>query len=201
MPRAKKKAPYRHTAFSVSVDFDQTRPKHSRLSDIVGTREGARAVNDRSNGKPIHDELIVGEVRLNGDSLAVGLLDSERHYIRHIGAVEVNKLLLAGINDSIARVGSSKLDGAVADVFGDQVKRLERLQLDFLNVGARAGNNEALESGERKLTSTPGQERLGTRPFALDGAVEPVLLAFLANDGRNSGNNASGVSTGVLCGV
>jgi hypothetical protein len=58
------------------------------------------------------------------------------------------------------------------------------LEVDEVLIGARAGNNERLESTEGKVAGAGSQERkgVGDQVLVLEKAVEALLLTLLAND-------------------
>lgn len=137
------------------------------------------------------------EVGVDVDVVAFGPLDGERNNNRHIDTVDVDEVLLGGINGGLVGVGSLELNWAVADFLGEQSERLEDLELDLVDVGARARDNELLESGENEVAGDIGEEGLSAGALALGTAIEAVLLSFLADYRCNGADDAGDVSATV----
>ena len=80
------------------------------------------------------------------------------------------------------RGGEAELDARGSSAgCAEHVEGLEGLERDGVDVGAGAGNHEALDSGEGKVAHASSQEGQRVRALVLENVVEALLFTLLPN--------------------
>ena len=80
------------------------------------------------------------------------------------------------------RGGEAELDARGSSAgCAEHVEGLEGLERDGVDVGAGAGDHEALDSGEGEVAHASGQEGQRVGALVLENVVEAFLFTLLSN--------------------
>jgi hypothetical protein len=144
------------------LDLDETRSSKSKVGN--GVRSGDVVGSSQSSvGEALSDQLVVGELSLKSDSLAIPLnilsLDTVGKLLAScVGDVEILvlvRLLKSSFEREALVLSIKNSNGTTVDQ-----QRREDGKVDLLDVlSTRARNNEALESRPGKSSRDSGQER------------------------------------------
>ena len=164
------------------LNLNKTRTEDGRLGDSISSRERAGAVSNSSDGKAVHLELCEGEVGGEGDGITTNANALERLNDGQVLLVDVDKGELGPVRGAGVRGGEAELDARGSSAgCAEHVEGLEGLERDGVDVGAGAGNHEALDSGEGKVAHASGQEGQRVGALVLENVVEALLFTLLPN--------------------
>jgi len=164
------------------LNLNKTRAEDGRLGDSISSRERAGAVSNSSDGKAVHLELCEGEVGGEGDDIAINADAPERLNDGQVLLVDVDKGELSPVRGAGVRRGEAELDARGSSAgCAEHVEGLEGLERDGVDVGAGAGNHEALDSGEGEVAHASGQEGQRAGALVLENVVEAFLFTLLSN--------------------